>query len=199
VTITLLRAATVLRDEAHRYWAVDGRELLGVTSVLKAAGLMESRWFHEAATTRGTFVHQALEYLDAGELVEASVDPALQGYVDAYRRFLRECPVGPVVCNEAMFADETLGYAGTIDRVRTVGPHLAVIDFKTGAAQRWHRVQLAAYAELAKRATQHAVIRRFGLYLRADGSYTFTAYTDRTDWDVFKACLTVARFQGASS
>lgn len=192
-----LPAITVRRDETHRYWCASGRELLGVTAILKTAGLIDDRWFTEDGTLRGSYAHLALQYLDDGNLVESSVDPALQGYLDAYRQFLTDVSVGPVRLSETMLAHHMLGFAGTVDRVRDVRGRLAVIDFKTGAPQPWHRVQLAAYAVLVATALQAPIVRRYGLYLRPDGTYTFIPYTDRSDWDVFKAALTVASFQRA--
>lgn len=190
-------ARALVRDGDHRYWFDSGREAIGVTCALKAAGLLEDRWFTEQSAVRGSYTHQALEYLDAGELVETSVDSALQGYVEAYRRFLAECALGPIVLSEAVLGDAVLGFAGTVDRVRYVGPHLSVIDIKSGHPFAWHRLQLSAYAELVKQATHHAVVRRWGLYLRPDGTYSFVHYSDRTDWDVFKAALRIAQFQRA--
>lgn len=196
MTAAMEQGISVRRDEAHRYWLPDGREALGVSAILKAAGLIDDRWFNEEAALRGTFVHAALEYLDAGELVEDSVDPAIAGYVAAYQRFLRECPsVGRIVLSEAALGDLVLGYAGTVDRVRYVGDALAVIDFKTGAPCSWHPIQLSAYAALVKTYSQHAIVQRWGLYLRADGGYTFKQYTDRRDWDVFRAALLIATYK----
>jgi hypothetical protein len=184
----------VWRDGVHRYWFPDRREAIGVTAALKAAGLIDDRYFSEQATERGTAVHLALEALDKGHA--PLVAAAHEGYIAAYRRFLTECAVGPIAMNEAVLGDPVLGYAGTVDRVRTIGPHLSVVDIKTGAPVAWHRIQLSAYCELVKKATHHAVVRRWGLYLREEGTYSFLAYTDRSDWDVFKAALLIAQYKG---
>lgn len=193
----VVSASHVARDHNHRYWFDDNREAFGVTAVLKANGFIDDRYFTEQATLRGTFVHQARQYLDEGTLDESTIDPQIAGYVTAYRKWLDECQVGPVVLNETVLGDPTLRLAGTIDFARYIGPHLSVVDVKSGLPQVWHRLQLAAYAELAKRALHHAVIRRFGLYLRKDGTYSFLLYPDRHDWDTFKAALTVAQFKRA--
>jgi hypothetical protein len=181
--------------DGHRY-RFRGREVPGVNAVLDAAGLkqQDQRWYTEQAALRGEYAHLALAYLDAGELVAASVDPALEGYLAAYRRFLAETAVGPVVLNEARLCDPVLGYAGTVDRVRTIGGRLTAIDFKTGERTAWHGVQLAAYAALV-RLRLDAAVQRMGLYLRADGTYGLHLFSDRRDWDVFRACLTIYQFQ----
>lgn len=189
---TIPPALNVRRDGVHRYYTTDNRELVGVSAALKAAGLIDERYFTTQATQRGTAVHLALQDLDDGRLV--AIEPHYEGYVLAYRRFLTECHVGPVVFNEQVLGDPVLGYAGTVDRVRYIGPHFSVVDIKTGVPLPFHRVQLAAYAELVKKAAHHAVVRRWGLYLRDDGYYSFVAYTDRTDWDVFKAALLISQF-----
>ncbi len=191
-------AHAVRRDDAHRYWTPDGREVIGVSRALKTAGLIDDRWFREQDTIRGTAVHQALEVMDGttdNDPPRVVVNPDYHGYIYAYQKFTKECDLGPVVFNEQAFADPTLGFAGTVDRVRYVGSTLACIDIKTGLPLAWHRIQLAAYCHLVKLATHHAIVKRWGLYLRQDGSYSFIPYSDRADWDVFRACLLISQFQ----
>lgn len=181
-------------EDAHRY-TLHGRELMSVTTALKLAGLIDDRWYYDQAATRGTYVHQALEWLDRGELDETSIDPQLAGYIQAYRRFLLDCHAGPLHLYEQRLCDPILGYAGTVDRVRFIGQQLSVMDIKTGPPAPWHALQLAAYAALVKEPLKAPLVRRWGLYLSADGTYRCVPYSDRRDWDVFKAALLVAQFK----
>ena len=172
-------------EKAHEY-RMGERSLPSVTAILKDAGLIDTRFFNDYAMTRGTFVHQACEMLDLGTLDEDTLDPALFGYVGAYKKFRAECPMVWTEI-EHMRADSVLGYAGTPDRVgdRTV------LDIKTGQKQPWHGFQLAAYTMLALNAPLNTLTKRLGLYLKDDGTYKLERYQDRADFDVFKAALII--------
>lgn len=179
--------------QQHRHF-YEGRELLGVTSVLKAVGLISTDWFSDEAARRGTCVHAAAEAIDRGTFQPATLDPSLVGYIRAYERFLAECRVGPCVLIEEQLADPVLGYAGIVDRVRLVRDRLSLIDLKTGGEARWHGYQLAAYEAMA-RLRLGCVLPRYGLYLQVDGTYRVRQYADRTDWTIFRAALLVAQAQ----
>jgi hypothetical protein len=99
----------------------------------------------QAAARRGTAVHFALELLDRGELDRASIDPALEGYVVAYERFLVESRFIPAHIEHRVFHG-IHRYAGTLDRTGLLDETLTVLDFKTGLVLPGHALQLAAYA-----------------------------------------------------
>ena len=68
--------------EKHEYRA-GGRQLFGVTTVLKRAGIVDDEWWNEQARDRGSKVHDAIQFLDEGCLDWDKLDPALVGYVQA--------------------------------------------------------------------------------------------------------------------
>ena len=192
-------------DEAkHEYWR-DGRQLLSVTQVLQATGMVDTRWFNERAATRGTFVHEATALLDQGTLDMESLDPVIAPYVRGYERFLNDCqPVWSRI--EWLCCDDVSDLAGTVDRIGTIVvkgvPQTVIVDLKTGrgGAAPWHPLQLAGYKHLVTyhlsrqgQAEEAGPIRRYGLYLR-DGGYTLTPYTDPQDVGVFLSALTVAHW-----
>lgn len=191
MTTSLSSPAPSLRFEAadHRYWLGD-RELLSVTTILKAAGLMESSQFTMAAADRGTYVHQACDLVDDDDL--GAIDPACAGYVAAYQRFLAEARP-EWAHREHAVCDPTLGYAGTLDRAGTLNGRWTVLDIKTGSPAPWHGVQLAAYGRLVPR--DGLKPDRFDLYLRADGTYQLWPQTGRNDDAIFLAALLVAQFR----
>lgn len=177
-------------DALHRYW-LHGRELTGVTAALKAAGLIDSEWFTEAAQLRGTYVHEACTLVDDEQL--GSVDPIIAGYVAAYETFLRDAkPEWGFV--EHRVCDATLGYAGTLDRLGFLNGKWALVDLKSGAEVAWHRLQTAAYARLMPHASGLKP-DRYGLYLRGDGTYRLLPHTDRADESTFLAALRIAQFR----
>lgn len=181
---------------AHRYF-VDGVEMPGVTSILKAAGLTRSYdGFHEAQL-RGLHIHLATEYLDLGDLDWSTVYPQWVGYVRAYERFKQEVEFKPRLI-EWQGYHRALRFAGTIDR-EGVMEHdatvsLAQLDLKTGAEEPWHRFQTAGYYLL--RGVTDA--RRGCVYLQEDGTYRLVWHDDPGDIRVFMAALTIAHVKGVT-
>ena len=169
-----------------------------VTEILQGAGLIDTTWFTDEGCLRGTAVHAACHYLDEGDLDEDSLDPALRGYVEAYKKYWQDIgPLGNGVGNPHKWEwiecpkQDPLGlYRGTPDRIAVVRPR-ELWDIKTGGALRWHPIQLAAYVNMLD---DPYAYRRFGVYLKADGSYSVHEYP-RTDYQrdlaVFMAALTL--------
>lgn len=171
---------------SHRYY-LDDRELPGVTSILKDAGLIDDTWFTDEARLRGTYVHAATHYLDDGDLAEESVDPRLAGYLEAYRRFLAVTrPTWEL--REHRVCDPIFGYAGTLDRVGVLGSTGAkvILDIKTGGLPPSVGLQLAAYRRCL---TNPYVYKRVALQLKADGSFSLHDCTDRRDEQRFLNAL----------
>lgn len=174
--------------ERHEYkW--HGRVVPGVTSVLSEAGLLNFGNADddtlERARERGRIVHKLCELDDKDELVEESVDPALAGYLDAWRRFRRETNFTSAHTEHQVF-HKIYGYAGTFDDEGSLRGFDALLDKKTGTPQRATGPQTAAY-EAAR--GKHR--RRWGLHLNADGTYQLRPYTESRDITVFLAALTL--------
>jgi hypothetical protein len=55
-----------------------------------------------------------------------------------------------------------------------------VLDYKTGAAQKWHRLQLALYSILLER-DKHPTVARLAVYLKNDGTYSMTQHDSALD------------------
>lgn len=178
-------------QDTHTYhW--NGQRVPGVTSILKALHSFDGvpADVLKAAGERGTAVHLCCEYLDRGILDESSIDPAISGYVDAWRLFCAEMrPEWSHI--EHQCYHEALRYAGTFDRAGRMGGDKWLLDIKTSAAA--HRVwgvQTAAYTNAAK-LTDH---RRGTVQLRADGTYRLIEWKEPTDFPTFCALLTVNNF-----
>lgn len=179
--------ATVLKfdEELHRY-SVGDVTLPSVTQILKETGLIDVSWFTEEARLRGSYVHQATQYLDEDDLAEETVDPRYAGYVEAYRRFLIEVrPIWESI--EGRVCDVTLGYAGTYDRLGLIAGRRWLVDIKTGDA-RTAGIQTAGYRRCL--VSPHS-IKRAALRLHGDGTYHFDELSDRRDEGRFLAALTV--------
>ena len=179
-------------DEVQHAYSWNGKPVPGVTSLLKHLHSFEGIPAHilAAACERGTAVHLATEYDDLGVLDEASIDPAIVGYVQAWRRFRAEKQTVWSHVEHQCF-HPLLRYAGTLDRAGTVDGDQWVLDIKTAVASHpvWG-VQTAAYAN----AMQMPAARRGTVQLRADGTYRLVEWKDSTDWSVFVSLLTINNF-----
>lgn len=169
---------------AHRYQVGD-RELPSVTTILKAQGLIQDRWFTEEARVRGEYVHLACRMLDDDELDESDLDPALQPYLEAYRAFLAVAKPDWTYIEHRVW-DPVLGFAGTLDRAGTVYGERVVLDLKSGGVYPFVGPQTAAYRRCLP---EPWTWKRAALHLKDDGTFSFHALTDRTDDDVFLAAL----------
>lgn len=188
--------------DAHRY-LLDGRSVPSVTAVLRSTGISVAPPIPEAemafALARGSALHAACELLDAGTLDEDSVDPAIAGRLDGYRRF-REEVLFDRVGSELRVASIVYRYAGTLDLVGWIHGELSVVDLKSAASpDAATAIQTAAYARawqeshlLAGCETGH-VGRTYSLNLRDDGTYRLTRLDllEPNAWQVFLAALTV--------
>lgn len=136
------------------------------------------------ASDRGKAVHLACELDDRGTLDEASIDPGIAGYVNAYRKFKRECDFEPGLIEQALYS-AGLRAAGTPDRVGRVNRRQAVVDLKSGGRMPWHGLQTAGYALLVPAPTE----ARYTLHLREDGTYRLEPHRDTGDFEDFKTLV----------
>jgi hypothetical protein len=112
-------------EEAHRY-TVDGREVPGVTSILKAVGL--SKDFSGVETfyrDRGIAVHACIELFLKGVLDEKSIDPVLVPYWEGFKRYWDKHSEKPVLIEVPQYSEE-YDFAGTADLVTATG----ILDWK---------------------------------------------------------------------
>src|ERR1043165_3114073 len=93
-----------LDKELHVYTLAD-RVLPSVTEILKGAGLVDDRWWTEAGRWRGSAVHAACWYDDEGDLDETTLDPKLQNYLQAYRKFKTELGFIPTDIETPIYND----------------------------------------------------------------------------------------------
>lgn len=184
----------------HRYFLdPSDEEIPGVTRALEECGLtdfsMVPRHILEVAQQRGTDVHNALHYLDEGELDQESLTEELHGYVMAYLKFKNEMRFTPLLV-EYFVHSLTHRWAGRLDRVGEIerkdgGTDLIVIDFKSGLVLPAHRIQLAAYNSALPEPRKY---RRMTLELDSDGTYKCHEYAPETygrDLNTFHSAVNV--------
>ena len=162
-------------DPIEHVYTYRGQVIEGVTTILDRAGLIPHNHHGQVPRERGRLLHQAIEYAALDDLNEDTLDPALRGYVMAWRKFMRNHRVKPIAI-EVVMAHPELSYGGTIDMIAKMENQVVGIDFKTGVPMPWHDYQLAGYEMLTNRNCDllpiHAVVPIwFDVYLNQDGDY----------------------------
>jgi hypothetical protein len=164
-----------------------------VTDILKAAGLIDSRWFTDWARQRGSAVHLATRYVDEGRLDWDSLDESVAPRVRQYERFLRESGC-EVLESERRIEHDAMGYSGTPDRTVKIGHRVGVLDIKPPMVCQWHGIQLAAYAQLAGQHRTGMAGFRWILHL-SDTAYALDPVLDPADWPLFCNALNLYRWR----
>ncbi len=175
-------------DENHIY-RIDGKELDGVTAVIKACGFMPSSDFIDPwYLGRGEAVHTALELYVLGTLDESTIDPRIAGFVESGKKYLADHPVKKEHI-ELKLHDPVYWYAGKIDTIHG--------DYKTGAKEKWHIYQVAAYRNLLKINKEPYEFMNETIYLQEDGNYPkiepYTVQKLISAENTFKCMLNVYR------
>lgn len=188
--------AELLFDPVEHVYSVEGKRVPSVTQIL--APLVDyskvPRETLERARQLGQAVHRMTELYDLDDLDMDCVADELRPYLTAWIRFRAETGFVPETIEKRLH-HPALRYAGTSDRTGLISGRRAVVDIKKmltlGPVV---GVQLAAYAELhQKHGTP--IEDRYGLGLRADGTYRLVPFTDKSDWPVFLSLLTILNWR----
>lgn len=185
-------------DEAKHEYTYDGLVVPNVTRVLDLLGMYAAipEEVLDWKSQIGTAVHAATALFDASDLDEASIDPHIVGYINAWGRFRREANAKMLLIETRVY-HPTHRYAGTVDRVMSIpGRGVALGEIKcTAQAHAIHKLQTAAYTA-AIQAGLSGVLkkqpRRFCIYLRPNGEYRLVEHEDyRGDLATFCGMLQV--------
>lgn len=178
-------------NETHEYF-LGSRKLPGVTDVLKSAGIIDDTWYTEVGCSRGKEVHELTDRFDY-EMVELSDVPEdYLGFLQGYARFKSDLGDRLVILeSEKPTHHPTFLYAGTPDRVVSIDGFNFLIDIKTGAKSKWHKMQLAAYLAMLK--LRYNIYGAYILTLKKNGKYSFERIemNIERELNVFLACLSV--------
>ncbi len=166
----------------HQY-TVNGEVWPSVTQVLADMGFIDKKWFTDASRERGTLVHRIIHWHLSGELDEESIDPALQGYFNAFKKFQSDTSF-EVWDVEKPLKNDTYRFCGTPDYTGRLNGFSAVIDAKSGMISPVTGLQLSGYQTLI-----NSPYKRFALQLKPNGKYKLTEYKDPNDRHIFKAAL----------
>lgn len=192
-------------DEPNHVYTLGNRVLPGVTQLLDPlidfTGIPRS--ILEAAKERGQFVHKACEMYLWGTLDENSVPEEFIPYLNAFKLFLNQTDFQTEIIEQRVYHKKLL-YAGTIDMGgvfpalgRRVKPHRALIDIKTTfKLMRVVGPQTFAYSDAwaSMNPKELHFDERYGLQLKADGTYKLERMTAPADRNTFLSCLNIYNF-----
>ena len=168
-------------DAATHTYTVNGEEWPSVTTIIQDAGLCNMIGWNAASATKGTHVHEACRLWDAGELDEDVLDERLRPYLAGWKKFCEE--TGWITEEaEVVVGHEERRYAGTLDRIGLYPCDKFLVDIKTGAKQKWHGLQLAAYAKAHGQGYPVMAVR-----LTPAGNYIIDEYDVDECWPTFEA------------
>jgi hypothetical protein len=204
-TATPIAHAGELRfDPEPHIYTVNGRRVPSVTQVLEGVGIVDYSKIpdetREMALERGRIVHLCTQYDDELEregkrLADDQIDPRVAGYVEAWRRFRRETGFTPELIEHRGY-NAAYQFAGTLDRSGRFrgSPIVCLLDIKTGTAEPWTRIQLAAYNSFFDRPR---VFPRTVCELHKDGTYRLPWTWEGREWmehfNIFASALNVFR------
>jgi hypothetical protein len=168
-------------NDSHEYF-VDNQRVPGFSEIAKATGLIRpytgDPWYGE----RGTACHSASVLIDQGVLDWDSVDPRIQGFLDAYVKFKEETGTEWEHSETKLF-HPTYRYCGTLDRF------LPLYDLKTGAGD---MTQIESYAELLRANGYDPGRVGYMLKLNENGTYHLEPHRyDRKLLGVFLSAVSV--------
>lgn len=197
--------------EKHRYY-VDGKRVPSVSDILSPITADHYGGINpavlQAAASRGTMVHEQLEAIDY-DFFDGLVPYEIKGYCKAYMDFLRDYDVDWYGIEEIVYNADG-GYCGTVDRWGKIDGEWAVLDIKTYAQPTKENYMsllaqtdayLWALIDEDKIKILHSKVKRYGLFLRKDGTYRLvdcTEYEEKfgvTSREIFDKCLDLYQFK----
>lgn len=185
----------------------EGNEFVTCTTALKLAGIIDFKFGgSQFKTNRGTAVHDEIEGLLTKPVAE--IEEAFgrlkgmegEGPFAAFLKFRREVQFEVLLDGEGLPLVERkiwhpAGFAGKLDCAAKINGFPAILDFKTGQPALFHGPQLCGYLFGLWGEDPPEDVRRYGLYLRGDGSYKLKGYEDEDDFEVFLSAVAVARWK----
>lgn len=181
-------------DAPTHTYRFGGALVPGVTTILRPLSNFEGIPVDVLERKRdlGQRVHFACQLSDEDDLEESSVEPDVEPYLEAWRKFIRDTGAH-VLHNEQRVYSQAFGYAGTLDNVIGLRSHKWLVDKKTSIATPIAAgPQTAAYLRALNDPT---VTNRAAVRLRPDGTYQFDPLSGSDDWPAFLSCLTLHRFK----
>ncbi len=181
-------------EEDHSY-LVHGKRAPGVTTILRSCGIGVNSFWTVEGREFGRAVHMACRYQAEADLDFSLLADTVKPRVEAYNLFCQDMNFAPDLIEQPLYRERPL-YCGTPDQVQL---DRAVVDFKCGAHDRSHALQLAAYAFLLP--NPH-IYERWAVHLLETGQYSLRVFSKQElmgDWAVFQSCLNVENWKARTN
>ena len=168
----------------HAYSDEQGVVLPHITGMLETAGLIDSTWYTDDASERGTAVHDLTAAFDLGALDVGSLVGCYRPWVLAHVEAMAMLSPRFHAIEEAEVHPQ-YRFGGRPDRVCTIFGGRGVLEIKTGAPELSHQVQTALQVILVawRRRLPPTSYVRLALYLRHTGKYVLQHHRDNRDFD----------------
>lgn len=170
----------------HAYTALDtGEQLPHITGMLERCGWIDSTWFTDEGSDRGTCVHELTKHYDLGALDVRTLTSPFRGYLLAHQAATNIVqPRWESI--EVPFVHWGYRFGGRPDRVGVAYACRTVGEVKSGAPRRSDAIQTALQAILVAGArgglpAEH--YERLAFYLKANGKFKVERFPDRRDFD----------------
>lgn len=169
----------------HIYTALDTGEVLPhITGMLEETGWIDSRWYKEEHSERGTQVHRLTADYDLGALHLEESKGGYRAYLLAHVDLMAR--LKPDVLEvEVPIGHPYHRYAGRPDRVWRLNGQLAVVDIKSGGEEKSHAIQTALQAILVSLKYDNLppeMFARYALYLTPKGKAKPRPHEDKRDF-----------------
>lgn len=196
-----MSTASLQFDQATHAYFKEGLRIPSVTQVLKMSGWVSFEGIAKDVLENkrgiGEAVHKCAQYFDEGDLEESTVLPEWAGYLDAWKKFVRESQV-QILGTEQKHLGTVNGmpYGMTYDRLAIVDGEESLLELKTCAAKEdYWGLQLAGY-DLGLPQCKDALRRkRYAVQLKKDGNYRLWPFEDAMDYDGFTWSLAITWLQ----
>jgi hypothetical protein len=175
----------------HTYTDGLGVQLPSVTQLLRRAGLVDDTWYTQASRDRGRLVHQLTADLDLGVRELEEIERPWHGYVAAYQKACRALQQPSWNEIEVPRFHRELRFCGTPDRHGFIFGAASVLEIKSGADEPAHVFQTALQCLLVAE-DYHLppeALKRYTLYLQANGRFTVDEHVNATDFSRARAIV----------
>ena len=182
-------------EATHQYFLEDekGRvELPGTTKVLSYHGIIDYAWLNDWYRDKGKALHLATELWDRGVLDETTVDPRIQGRLDAWKKFRQDTGFEIVEIEKPSYHPHYL-YGVKPDRWGLLNGKMTLVEIKPATVEKWHILQRAAN-RAAVNAHGGTIQDDINVYLDDNGTYKLSNQSSgRREASEFFALVTAMR------
>ena len=172
-----------------------------VTQILAEAGITNYDGIApdilEAAAAFGTAVHLATALYDQGILAKKILAPELKPYLNGWIQYRKDTGLIILEVEPEIFSKK-YGTIGHPDRIVMLRERKTVIELKsTAVLMSSTAIQTAGYQGIYNegKPIKEKIKDRLGVLLKPDGTYQMKLYTDKGNWSVFLAALTIRNWR----